>query len=413
MQRPGYEMRQQCRACGHAPLTNVFSFGETPISDKLCKKPASAAPAPTLPLELVHCGQCGLTQLSLDADPDFLYAEDYPYYSSFSPQLREHFQDSAAHLLNTTGIGPGSVVIEAASNDGCLLRHFQEAGAHAIGFDPAKGPAKVAADLGIDTRVSFFTEEVAEDLRRQGVCADLFLANNVLAHVPDLQGFVHGIASVLKPDGLAVIEVPYFKDLVEKREFDTIYHQHLCYFLVGPLSRLFASAGLCIEDIWHLPLHGGSLRLFLRHGEKDGPAAQDFIRQEQESSMASLNYAKRIGAEAMHVRDRLNALVDAELAAGRIVRAYAAAGKATTQPAFCGLDADRLHSVADLNTWKHGAYMPGTDLRIVSRAQLMADGPDTILILAWNFAEEIMRQLRDEMGFTGRFILPLPAPVLL
>lgn len=412
MNTPRFEIRSSCRACAHEGLVEVFSFGDTPISDKLSAEPASVTPAPMLPLDLVYCQACGLSQLSLDVDPEFLYAEDYPYYSSFSPQLSAHFKASADHLIETAQIGPGSVVIEAASNDGCLLRHFHGAGAHAVGFDPASGPARVAAEQGIDARVAFFGQDVAQRLQDQGLMADLFLANNVLAHVPDLRGFVAGIAHCLKDDGMAVIEVPYFVDLVNGREFDTIYHQHLCYFLVSNLSKLFASVGLCIHDVWRLPIHGGSLRLFLRHGDTDGPAAHALKTQEQDAGQTALAFSQRIGDEAAHVRQKLNQLIDHELAQGRKIRAYGAAGKATTQLAFCGLDADRLHSVADLNTWKHGQFMPGTDLAIRAREDLMADLPDTIVILPWNFSGEIMQQLRHEMGFKGRFLIPLPDPVL-
>ncbi|MEC7763664.1 MAG: class I SAM-dependent methyltransferase [Pseudomonadota bacterium] len=412
MNTPAFTLRQACRVCGSDGMSAVASFGTTPISDKLAPTPHSVDPAPKLPLDLVRCATCGLTQLSLDVDPTYLFADDYPYYSSVSPHLSAHFHDSAAHLIDTLGIGPEATVIEAASNDGCLLRHFAAVGARTIGFDPADGPAKVAATHGIDARIEFFGRDVAWGLADTGVKADLFLANNVLAHVPDLRGFVAGIATILKPSGTAVIEVPYFVNLVEGREFDTIYHQHLCYFLVGTLSRLLRDAGLCLADVWRLPIHGGSLRLFIRHGDTDGTAAQALIDAEREQGQDTLAYARRIGWEARAVRDRLRALIDAELAAGRRVRAYGAAGKATTQLAFCGLDKDRLGAVADLNPHKHGHYMPGTDLVIVSRDALMADAPDTILILAWNFADEIMRQLREEAGFEGRFIVPLPDPVL-
>lgn len=412
MNAPAFTLRKRCRVCDSEGMSEVASFGVTPISDKLASAPNSVEPAPKLPLELVNCGICGLTQLSLDVDPTYLFADDYPYYSSVSPHLSAHFRDSAEHLIDTLGIGPGATVIEAASNDGCLLRHFAAVGARTIGFDPADGPAKVAATFDIDTRIEFFGRDVARDLAASGVTADLFLANNVLAHVPDLRGFVAGIATILKPQGTAVIEVPYFVNLVEGREFDTIYHQHLCYFLVGTLSRLFHDAGLCLADVWRLPIHGGSLRLFIRHGDTDGPAAQALIDAEREQAQDTLAYARRIGSEARAVREGLLALIDAEIAAGRRVRAYGAAGKATTQLAFCGLDMDRLGAVADLNEHKHGHFMPGTDLRIVSREALMEDAPDTILILAWNFADEIMRQLRDEAGFTGRFLIPLPHPVL-
>ncbi|MHA1547760.1 MAG: methyltransferase domain-containing protein, partial [Alphaproteobacteria bacterium] len=238
--------RNNCRICSGDRFLSVFDFGQSPLADKLRTRPNSDAPAPRVPLALTYCEECALSQLTVDVASEYLYDADYPYFSSVSPALSRHFGDSARQIIETRGIGRGSIVIEAASNDGYMLQHFKAAGATAIGFDPAVGPARAAQKRGITTHMTFFGEEPALAMANEGVRADVFLANNVLAHVPDLTGFVSGIAQVLKPGGVAVIEVPYFVELVENREFDTIYHQHLCYFLVSSLARLFRDHGLCI-----------------------------------------------------------------------------------------------------------------------------------------------------------------------
>lgn len=408
MKSPVWALRPACRICGGADLKPVFDFGKTPLSDQLVPLPESHTQAPRVPLELAYCADCHLSQLSVDVAPEDLFGVDYPYYSSVSPALNEHFAQSARDIIAQRQIGAGSVVIEAASNDGYLLRHFKEAGAQVIGYDPAAGPAKVAADLGIDARVSFFGTDVAKDLTRQRVKADVFLANNVLAHVPDLTGFVGAIATVLADDGVAVIEVPYLVNLIEGHEFDTIYHQHYSYFLVSSLSRLFADAGLCLADVKRLSIHGGSLRLFIQHGAEDGPVAKALIAQEAKLGQTTFDYVARIGPAAAEVGIALKAAIDDALQRGKKVRAYAAAGKATTMLSWTGLDQDRLHSVADLNVRKHGLYMPGTDLLIRAPQEVLAENPDVIVILAWNFADEIMRQLRDQHGYAGQFIVPLP-----
>jgi SAM-dependent methyltransferase len=405
--RPLWEITNSCRVCGHPSLDPVFSFGATPLADKLQRDPNSRAPAPEAPLEGVHCSVCGLTQLSVSVDPEFLFGTDYPYYSSVSPALAQHFELSAREIIDAEGIGPGSTVIEAASNDGVMLRHFLGAGAIVMGFDPAAGPARKAIESGVDTRIEFFGAGAAEQLVEQGVRADVFLANNVLAHVPEPRGFVSGIARLLQPKGVAVLEVPYLVDLVEGAEFDTIYHQHLCYFALAPLQKLFSEAGLAIADAQRIAIHGGSLRLQVRHGESTGPRAQALIDAETRAGWTRREFAARIGESARLRSTALAERVASIRAQGSSVAAYGAAGKATTLLRWSGLDAE-LDFVADLNPHKHGWFMPGTDLEIVSPGALLKRQPDYVVILAWNFADEIIEQLDAYRRAGGRFIVAGP-----
>lgn len=401
---------RQCRACGSQLLFPVTSFGNVPLADKLRRTPNSVDPAPKVPLELVYCQGCSLSQLSISVSPSILFDADYPYLSSVSPALSRHFEDSARQLIADYKVGPGMTVIEAGSNDGYMLRHFKQAGAIVLGFDPARRPANVAIERGLDTRISFFGVQAAQELAALNIQADIFLANNVLAHVPDLTGFVESLASVLKPTGTAVIEVPYLADLVVRREFDTIYHQHLCYFTMTSLDRLFNTAELHVADVKRIPIHGGSLRLSVRHGKCTSDAVNRFIEEEQRQGWHELAFVKSIGCAAEEVRRELGRLIATLREKGQTLCGYGAAAKATTLLAWCGLDADELGYVADLNPLKQGLFIPGTDLEIVPPEEIRRRRPDVVVILAWNFAVEIMDQFKDYSEGGGKFIIPLPEP---
>lgn len=408
-----WEWTTRCRACGRPQLIPVTSFGDVPLADKLRRMPHSADPAPKVPLELVYCEACSLSQLSISVSPSILFDTEYPYYSSVSPTLSRHFEESAKRIIATYGVGPGATVIEAGSNDGCMLRHFKQGGAHVLGFDPARGPASAAIERGVDTRIGFFGLQAAQELHAYNIRADIFLANNVLAHVPDLTGFVAGLASVLKPEGTAVIEVPYLVDLVSNREFDTIYHQHLCYFTITSLEQLFSAANLRIVSAERIPIHGGSLRLFVSHGSGNGEAAARLIEEEQSHGWQQFAFVQSISSAAETVRRDLTDLIVRLRQEEQSVCGYGAGAKATTLLAWCGFDAEQLEYVADLNTHKHGLFIPGTDLKIVPPDEIRQRQPNLVLILAWNFANEIMVQLEDHREAGGRFIIPLPEPQVL
>ena len=408
MRCPRWHRIDRCRACGSEALDQVFSFGDTPISDRLASAPNNLEAAPLIPLELVYCGNCCLLQLSVSVAPDCLYDAEYPYFSSVSPGLSEHFRQLANTVIAEAGIRRGSLVVEAASNDGCLLRHFKAAGADVQGFDPATGPALRAIERGLPTEMAFFGLDTARSFVATRGQADLFLATNVLAHVHELADFAEAIASVLSADGLAVIEVPYLADLVEKREFDTVYHQHLCYFSVTSLLNLFARHDLTIRKSQRVAAQGGSLRLFVVHGETPGDDVRALLRQEQSSGVHRKAFADRIGVHAREVRDELSCLLARLRSEGRKVAGYGAAAKATSLLSWCGFDSTSISIVGDLNPVKHGKYMPGTDIEIVSPEALLASAPDFIVVFAWNLADEIMAQLSAHAESGGRFIIPIP-----
>lgn len=280
----------RCRTCRQSALEIFLDLGETPLADRLLTAEQLSEAEPRYPLQVAFCPDCALVQILETVHPEVLFCEKYPYYSSFSNALLEHSRDNVLHLIKSCDLNATSLVVELASNDGYLLKNYVENGIPCLGIDPAEGPAQAAEKNGVPTLRTFFTRELAEQLRAEGRAADVIHANNVLAHVEDTNGFVEGIRILLKDDGIAVIEVPYLKELIDHCEFDTIYHEHLCYFSVTALDNLFRRHSLYLNEVKPLSIHGGSLRLYVSPNEAVGESVRSHLANEVTLGMNKLTY---------------------------------------------------------------------------------------------------------------------------
>ena len=401
-----------CRSCQSPRLDMILDLGRQPLANALVEPAHVGQPEDTFPLEVLFCQDCSLVQVSETIPPEILFGRDYPYFSSFLPALLVHSREHALSLVEQYGLGPRNLVVEVASNDGYLLKNFVEKGIPVLGVDPAQGPAEAARKIGVETLQAFFNATTAHALVAEGKRADVILANNVLAHVEDINGFVEGFAILLADNGVAEFEFPYLRDLIDACAFDTIYHEHVFYYSLTALEPLFARHSLYLNDVQRIDIHGGSLRLTV--GKKPGKTArlEKLIAEEAELGMGAPAYYEKFSRQVAKVRDDLRKLIQDLVSDGKRVAAYGAAAKGATLLNYASLKGDVISYVVDRNVHKVGKYMPGLEIPIRSVETLMQDRPDYLLILAWNFGAEIMAQQKAYADAGGRFILPIPSPAI-
>lgn len=400
-----------CRSCG-APLSHVFvDLGAQPLANSYLE-PADLRKAERFyPLCVYVCGECLLVQLPEEERPEEIFS-DYAYFSSYSESWLRHAREYAEAMIARFGLGPTHQVVEVASNDGYLLRWFVERGIPVLGIEPAANVAQAAEAAGIPTLVKFFGAETARGLAERGMRADLLVGNNVLAHVPNLNDFVAGLAILLAETGVLTMEFPHLLRLMEEDQFDTIYHEHYSYFSFTAVRRVFSTHGLTLFDVEELPTHGGSLRIYARHDRDDSKPVGDRVREllarEEAAGLTSLDAYRSFTERVERVkRGLLRFLIQAK-EEGKTLAAYGAPAKGNTLLNYCGIRTDFLDYTVDRSPHKQGRFLPGTRIPIHAPDRLRETRPDYVLILPWNLKDEIVGQMADVRSWGGKFVVAIP-----
>jgi SAM-dependent methyltransferase len=399
-----------CRICGGSLRHTFVDLGMSPLCESFLAPEQIDAMEPYYPLHVLVCSTCFLVQLREYVGPESIFRE-YAYYSSYSTTWVAHAKTYCEMITRRLGLGPDSLVVELASNDGYLLQHFLPLGVPVLGIEPAANVAQVAIDRGIATLIDFFGVELAEQLVAEGKRADLIIGNNVLAQVPDLNDFVSGMARLLKPEGVITLEFPHLKRLMTQNQFDTIYHEHFSYFSLITIERLAAQNGLKLIDVEELPTHGGSLRVYLARRSSlrpTTPSVAALLDREQRYGLRDLATYASFAEQVRRTKRRLLSFLIAAKDSGKVICGYGAPGKGNTLLNYCGIGTDFLEFTVDRNPYKHGRFTPGMHIPIHPVDAIDALKPDYILILPWNLKDEIVQQMRHVGSWGGKFIVPIP-----
>ena len=404
--------RLSCRFCQTALERSFVDLGVSPLANSYRTREQLGEVEPFYPLHVYVCAQCLLVQLPEAETPKEIFS-DYAYFSSYSDTLLEHSRVYAQQARKRFGLDSGSLVVEVASNDGYLLRYFKQAGVPVLGIEPAANVAEAAEQLGIPTRVDFFGSGLADELRREGREADLIIGNNVLAHVPDLNDFVRGFATLLKPQGVATLEFPHLMRLVEHNQFDTIYHEHYSYFSFHTVQRVFAAHGLTLFDVDEIGTHGGSLRIYACRSESGSHSIDarvaDLLEAEEQAGITDPAYYERY---ARRVRRSKREILDFVIRAkneGKSLVGYGAPAKANTLLNYCGIGTDFIDYTVDRSPHKQDHYLPGTQIPIHAPDKIDQTRPDYVIVLPWNIKEEIMKSMAQVRSWGGKFVVLIPS----
>ena len=400
-----------CRFCGTGLEFSFVDLGSTPLANAYLSADHLDEPEPTYPLHARVCHNCFLVQIDPVVPREAIFS-DYAYFSSYSTSWIEHARRFADYSIERFDLGPDSQVVEVASNDGYLLKHFVAAGIPVLGVEPAKNVAEIAQNAGIATEVSFFGRQVADDLVGRGYSADLVVGNNVLAHVPDLNDFVAGIGTLLKPNGVLSVEFPHLLRLIADVQFDTIYHEHFSYFSFMTVERVFAHHGLIVFDVEQLTTHGGSLRVLAHRADGIARAVSATVQNlrgaEREAGLDCLSSYSDFAEQVNAVKKGLLKFLSAAKSEKRKTVAYGAAAKGNTLLNTCGIDMQLIEYVVDRNPHKQGRFLPGSHLPICAPERIFETRPDYVLILPWNLKDEIMAEMAGIREWGGHFAVPIP-----
>jgi SAM-dependent methyltransferase len=404
----------KCRHCGNGSFIPFADLQNCPPSNSMLTERTLYEPETYYPLVVAVCDVCFLAQVDEHKKASEIFDADYTYFSSFSRSWLAHCERFAAAATERFGLGPQSLVVEVASNDGYLLQYFKAAGIPVLGVEPTANTAEVARTKGIETLVDFFGERFArERLAGAGRRADLIAGNNVFAHVPDIDDFTAGLKAALAPGGVISLEFPHLLRLLEEAQFDTIYHEHFSYLSLRATMSIFDKQGLKVFDVERLPTHGGSLRVFGAHKEDDSKprtaAVDAVLADEEEAGLTGRAVYEGFQPRIDRIRaDFLRFLLD-QRAAGKTVVGYGAAAKGNTLLNYCGVKGNELiHFVADLSPHKQGRFLPGSHIPVVGPAEIDALQPDFIVIFPWNLKAEVMEQLAHARGWGARFVVAIP-----
>jgi len=409
---PDIVRRTACRVCGSADLEPILSLGPTPLANAFLRSADEFRTEPQFPLDLYFCASCSLLQLLDVVNPEVMFRH-YLYVTGTSTTMGEHNERYAGAMQGRLGLGSADLAIDIASNDGSLLGSFRRRGVRTLGVEPARNLAALAADSGIETVNEFLTEDVARTIVASHGQARVVSANNVLAHVDDPAAFLRACRMLVSDDGLITVEVPHVQDLVDRLEYDTVYHEHLSYFSATSLLKLCERVNLAVVEIEHIPVHGGSLRVYASaSAPRHAPGAIAFAESEREAGIAGVDRYRRFAKDVQQHRDNLRALLQRLVAGGRRLAGYGAPAKGNTLLNYCGIDTSLLPFTVDKNPLKIGLLTPGMHIPVRPVTALVdgAESPEFVLILAWNFADEIIDQQRTYRERGGRFILPIPEP---
>jgi ubiquinone/menaquinone biosynthesis C-methylase UbiE len=401
-----------CRHCGHEVTLSFLDLGSAPPSNAYLSREDLHKPELWFPLRVRVCEHCWLVQTEDYAGEDQLFTKDYAYFSSFSSSWLDHARRCVEAMTARFGLGPHSRAVEVAANDGYLLQYVQEAGIPCYGIEPTASTAHAARRKGLHIHESFFGTVLADELAAAGQQADWMIANNVLAHVPDINDFVAGFARLLTPTGVATFEFPHLLTMVQENQFDTVYHEHYSYLSLGTVQRIFQKNGLQVFDVETWPTHGGSLRVFAQRSDTGtqpiSTSVHRLLLEEHAAGMTQAAFYAGFQAKAQKVKnDLLSFLLEAHQK-GETVAAYGAAAKGNTLLNFAGIRVDLLPYVVDKNPAKQGKYLPGSRVPIVDEAHLQRTKPDFILILPWNLRDEVMTQLAYVRDWGGCFVTAVP-----